>query len=319
MNYVDYTLVRLADDGLRPALFDQDALEQLTFAAYDADAMALGPPYSAIFDELVAGLSMPHRSTAEAVWNLSSGSDRRDGRVTLFGLGSAPRIRVDALWRGALVARAVSPLSRITRAITGWSNTGGLDEEIARLPGGLPTNPTALETARRSHLLARLRAGLQQPDALSAVAFDRWLGQFGVNTVGELIARYADQIATAGAQVRFAAPPDEPASPRRLPVSAAILVRDRPLDIAQLLADSKLVRDQLDDLGVTHRSEPDAVARHAALVIWMIPDATFDDRDWPGGEDAPSESAANQLRRQVAGRWLAREGIGLVTTPMHTA
>jgi hypothetical protein len=223
------------------------------------------------------------------------------------------------LWRGALVARAVSPLSRITRAITGWSNTGGLDEEIARLPGGLPTNPTALETARRSHLLARVRAGLQQPDALSDAAFDRWLGQFGVNTVGELMARYADQIATAVAQVRFAAPPDEPASPRRLPVSAAILVRDRPLDIAQLLADSKLVRDQLDDLGVTHRSEPDAVARHAALVIWMIPDATFDDRDWPGGEDAPSESAANQLRRRVAGRWLAREGIGLVTTPMHTA
>src|SRR6476620_5262700 len=132
VNYVDYTLVRLADDGLRRALFDQDALEQLTFAAYDADAMALGPPYSAIFDELVAGVSMPHRSTAEAVWNLSSGSDRRDGRVTLFGLGSDPRIRVDALWRGALVARAVSPLSRITRAITGWSNTGGLDEEIAR-------------------------------------------------------------------------------------------------------------------------------------------------------------------------------------------
>ena len=319
MNYVDYTLVRLADAGSRGALFNQDALEQLTYAAYDADAMALGAPYSATFDEVVAGVSMPRRSTAEAVWNLSDGSDRREGRVTLFGLGSDPRIRVDALWRGALVARAVSPLSRITRAIASWSNTGGIDTEIVGAVGALPTDPEALEAARRARLLARLRAGLQQPDALTETAFDHWLVQFGVSSVGELIARHADQLVTAATQVQFSAAPDEPPLPRRLPLSAAILVRDRPIDLAQLLADSKLVRDQLDDLGVTHRSEPDAVARHAALVIWMIPDATFDDRDWPGGEDAPSESAANQLRRQAAGRWLAREGIGLVTTPMHTA
>jgi hypothetical protein len=281
--------------------------------------MALGPPYSAVFDELVTGVSTPCRSTADAVWNLSSGSDRREGRVTLFGLGSDPRIRVDALWRGALVARAVSPLARITRALASWSNTGGIDAEIVARLGALPTNPEALEAARRAQLLARLRAGLQQPDALTEAAFDHWLTQFGVSSVGELVALHADQLVTAATQVQFSAPPDAPPAPRRLPLSAAILVRDRPIDLAQLLSDSKLVRDQLDDLGVTHRSEPDAVARHPAVVIWMIPDATFDDRDWPGGDAAPSDGAANQLRRQAAGRWLAREGIGLVTTPMHTA
>ncbi len=319
MNYVDFTLVRLADEALRAALFDQDALEQLTFAAYDADAMALGPPYSAIFDDVVAGVSMPRRSTAEAIWDLSSGGDRREGRAILFGLGSDPRIRVDALWRGALVAQSSSPLSRIVRVVSAWSNSGGIDAEIVRALGALPADPAALEAERRARLMTRLRAGFQEPDALTDAAFDEWLRQLGAITVGELLTRYADRLATASLQVQFSAPADAPPTARRLPLSAAILIRDQPLELAQLLADSKLVRDQLDDLGVTHTSESDSVTRHPVLVIWMIPDVTFDDKDWPGGESAPSDSVANQLRRQVAGRWLAREGIGLVTTPVHTA
>jgi hypothetical protein len=262
---------------------------------------------------------MPRRSTADAIWSLSSGADRREGRVTLFGLGSDPRVRVDALWRGSLVARAASPVSRIVPVIANWSNTGGIDADIVRTLGALPSDAATLEAERRTRLLARLRAGLKQPDALTDAAFDDWLLQLGADSVSALLARYVDQLTTGALQVQFSAPADAPPAPRRLPLSAAILVRDRPLDIAQLLADSKLVRDQLDDLGVTHASDSDSVTRHPVLVIWMIPDAIFDDKDWPGGESAPSDGVANQLRRQAAGRWLAREGIGLVTTPVHTA
>ncbi len=311
---MDYTIVRLADESLRAALFDQDALEQLTLAAYDADAMALGPPYAAIFDELFVGISMPRRSTAEAVWGPSSGLERREGRMTLFGVGSDPAVRVDALWRGALVAQVVSPMARIARVVAAWSNTGGLDAEIVRDLGGLPADPAVLETERRARLLARLRAGFQQPDVLTDAAFDDWLRQFGADSVGDLLARIGDQLTSGALQVQFSAPTGDAPSPRRLPLSAAVLVRDQPLDVAQLLADSKLVRDQLDDLGVKPTPDPDSISRHAVLVVWMVPDITFDDKDWPGGDGASSDLAARESRRQTAGRWLAREGIGLVTT-----
>jgi hypothetical protein len=164
-------------------------------------------------------------------------------------------------------------------------------------------------------LLARLRAGFRQPAALTDAAFDGWLRQLGAGSVGELLARYAEQLATGVLQLEFSAPPGDPPSPRRLPLSAAILVRDRPLDVARLLADSKIVRDQLDDLGVQPTPDPDSIGRHPVVVIWMVPDVTFDDHDWPGGDGAGSDAAARQLRRQTASRWLAREGIGLVTTP----
>jgi len=197
--------------------------------------------------------------------------------------------------------------------------TGGLDAEIIRSLGALPTDQAALEAERRARLLVRLRAGFQQPEALTDAAFDGWLRQLGVASVSDLVARYADQLMTGALQVQFSEPSSDPPSPRRLPLSAAILVRDRPLDVAQLLADSKLVRDQLDDLGVKPTPDPDSIGRHPVLVIWMIPDVMFDDKDWPGGDGAPSENAARELRRRTAGRWLAREGIGLVTTPMNTS
>jgi hypothetical protein len=318
LNYVDYTLVRLADETSRSALFDQAGLEQITSAAYDADAMALGPPYSAIFDELSVGVFIPCRTTAEAAWGPASGVDRREGRMTLFGLSSVPRVRVDALWRGALVAQAVSPMSRIARLNIDWSTTGGIDAEIIHDLGSLPSDPATLESERRSRLMARLAAGFQQPAALTDAAFDNWLHDLGAASAGDLIARYADQLNSGAIQIEFSAPTGAAPASRRLPLSAAVLVRDQPLDVAQLLADSKLVRDQLDDLGVQPTPDPDSIRRHAAVIIWMIPDSVFDDKNWPGGDGASSDDAARQLRRQTAGRWLAREGIGLVTTATNT-
>jgi hypothetical protein len=236
----------------------------------------------------------------------------------LFGVGSDPTVRVDALWRGALVAQTVSPMARITQIVTTWSNTGGIDADIVRDLGALPADPVALEAQRRTRVLARLRAGFQQPAALTDAAFDGWLRQLGAGSVGDLIARFSDQLTTSALRLQFSTPTSDPPAQRNLPLSAAILVRNQPLDVAQLLADSKLVRDQLDELGVKSTPDPDSIGRHAVLVVWMVPDITFDDKDWPGGDGAGSASAARQLRRQTAGRWLAREGIGLVTTPVNT-
>lgn len=318
MDYVDFTLVRLADEASRAVLFDQPGLEQIALTAYDTDTMLLGGPYTAIFDEVVVGLTIPRRGTAEIMWGPVTGAERQEGRMTLLGLSNTAGVRVDALWRGAVVARAVSPLSRIERVLTAWPTTAGIDQEIIAVLGSLPTNPATLEAERRKRLLARLKAGFRQPDVLTDAQFDGWLRDLDATSVGDLMARFTNQTGTAALQVTFSAPPIDPPSPRRLSVAIAILVRDWPAKVADLLADSKLVRDHLRELGVERAREPGAIVRQPLVVAWMLPDATFDDPDWPGG-DAGTPDQRRKARRAAAGQWLAREGIGLVTTPAHKA
>jgi hypothetical protein len=316
LDYVDFTLVRLATDSSRAALFDQAALEQLALAAYDAEAMAIGGPYTAVFDEVIVGMSIPRRGTIEAAWDLAAGGQRREGRVTMLGLTGDAGVRVDALWRGAVVARAASPLARIESAVTAWPTTAGIDEEIVAELGGLPGDPAVLEAERRARFLARVRAGMRQPEVMDDALFDAWLADVGARSVGDLIERLPNQVATGTIGVTFSAPPADPPAPRRLPIVVAVLVRDAPVQVAQLLTDSKLARDHLRELGVESAAPADAIARNPIVVAWMIPDTTFDDADWPGGDSGTPEERRAE-RRAEAGRWLAREGIGLVTTPAH--
>jgi hypothetical protein len=318
VNYVDYTLVRLADDSLRAALFDQDALAQLASVAFDAEAMTLGPPYSAVFDNLFMGLSVPRQSTVEVAWGTSTGNDLRNGRATLHGLGDDGGVRVDALWRGAVVANALSPMAQIANVVSQWTDTNGIDAAIVQATGSLPTDPVALEQQRRAQLLARLKAGFAQPDALSDAIFDAWLTEVGATSVGDLMTRYQGQLGMASLKVQFGPPGAATSAPRRLALSAAILIRDQPISVADLLSDSKIVRDQLDNHGAeTAVDDVGAVVQNPIVVVWMVPDATFDDADWPGGEAATTTAQGRQLRRSRAGTWLAREGIGLVPTPAH--
>jgi hypothetical protein len=315
VNYIDYTLVRLADAALRGALFDQVGLEQIARAAYDAETMLLGPPFSAVFDDVSVGLSLAMRTRAEAAWGPTTGGDRREGRVTLLGIGGAGAVRVDALWLGGVVANAVSPLTRIAQVITHYPDTSAIDAAIIAAQGSLPTAPAALEAARRAQLLARLRAGFQQPTALTDAVFDRWLAQIGASSVGDLMARFTNQLVSPTMQVGFTAA-GTTTTPRTLPIAAAIVIRDQPVQVAALLADSKLVAEQLEDFGLERARQSDVAPRHPLVVVWMIPETTFDDAGWPGGETATTDAARRLARRQAAGVWLAREGIGLVTTPV---
>jgi hypothetical protein len=120
---------------------------------------------------------------------------------------------------------------------------------------------------------------------------------------------------TVDAEVTFAAPQPVSQATRPLPIAAALLIRDAAsLSIAQLLADSKSVRERLTPYGVERPPEPTLRLREPLLVVWIVPEALFDDADWPGGGGgAPAQRRA--LRRAAAGAWLAREGIGLVATP----
>src|SRR5438094_175697 len=87
LNYVDYTLVRLADPGLRSGLFDQDSLEQILATAYEVEAMTLDGPYAPVFDEFFLGISIPRRATIDGVWGPITTPERHEGRFQLFNLG----------------------------------------------------------------------------------------------------------------------------------------------------------------------------------------------------------------------------------------
>jgi hypothetical protein len=90
-----------------------------------------------------------------------------------------------------------------------------------------------------------------------------------------------------------------------MPLSAAILVRDAPLSVADLLAESKTIREHLLEAGV-ERARDQSVGRRAPLVIvWVVPSGVFDDPDWPGADAA--------ARRRNAAGWLGTEGIAVAT------
>ena len=314
VNYVDYTLTRLADESLRAAVFDQNALAQLLSAAYDADALPLDGPFTAVFDQMFMGLTVPRRVTLEGTWGDLGSPQRREGRFTLQGFGMDSGVRVDALWRGAIVARTSSSASRIDRVVSTWPDPDGIDDQIVADLGSLPGSAVQLEAERRKRFVARVRLGMRQPEALDDPTFDRWLHSIGARDVTDLMTRFRNQLLTGAFQVAFTDPADEVPAPRPLPVSAAILVRDQPLDLAQLLADSKLVREDLEQSGAERPLTVGSVGRYAIVVVWILPENIFDDADWPGGDTGTDAADKNRKRRVAAGRWRAREGIGLVTT-----
>jgi hypothetical protein len=315
VDYVDYNLVRLATESTRASLFDQGSLEQILLAAYDAQSMTLGGPYSPVFEQLFIGVPVPRRSLMEGAWGPSTFAERHEARFTLHGVG-ADSVRVDALWRGAIVARASRATATLQRIASHWPNTEGIDAEIIAALGALPGNPATLEAERRTRFLQRLRAGFRQPEVFSAAWLAGWLEQLGAESVGELMTRMQGQEFAGAFQLGFSEPTTPPAASRALPLAAALLIRTAPVSVAQLLSDSRLVREHLEQWGMERPKDAQAEPRQALLVIWMVPDSLFDDADWPGAESPGlNDATRRQRRRAAAGLWLAREGIGLVVTP----
>jgi hypothetical protein len=95
MQYADKVFLRFADEELRAELFDAPALEQLARTSYDAAALGVSEPFAATFDEVRLGVPLP-------------------------GGG-----RIDALWRGAIVAHALVPADVVTGVAGGWDCADG--------------------------------------------------------------------------------------------------------------------------------------------------------------------------------------------------
>jgi hypothetical protein len=306
MTYEDRMLVRLADPASRAGVFDAAGLEQLLSAAYDTDAMAIEGPFTPVFDEFSVGVALPRLADVEGSWMPSGGVDKVEARFQLSGLGTSDVIRVDALWRGAVVARTAHVTGRINAVNVAWPDMAAIDAEIIAALGNLPADPVVLEQERRQRFVTRLRAAFNQPALLSDARFDDWLRSTGATSVSDLLTNYRGVLHTGAMQVTIDQPAPPPTSPKALPVAAAILVRDQGFVVGQLLMESKLVRQRLDTLGLGRPRDASVKQRESLLVVWVLPATVFNDTDWPG--------ASAGERRAAAGQWLAREGIGLVAT-----
>lgn len=312
MDFVDKTLLRLASPTTRAALFDETSLEQLLAAAYDVEALNVEGPYSPLFDEFRLGFTVRNFAVAEGSWSVVGSIEKVEARFHLYGLGEPPPVRIDGLWRGAVVARTSPATSRVTRVEVSWPTTADIDAEIEGALGALPTDPVVLEQERRARFLARIRGGLDQPAALTDGLFDEWLGRIGASSVGDLMTNFRGVVQGGALQLEFSAPVVAPASPKPLPLTAALLIREANFSVAQLLSESKATRELLTQSGVENPGDGSLRPREPLVVVWLIPLTVFDDPEWPGATGGMSPVAARDARRAAAGRWLAREGIGLV-------
>jgi len=305
VNFTDRILVQLADEQTRASVFDPTALEQIVNAAYDVSA--LGPlqgQLAPLFEELEIGVSVPAIGTLEGAWGPLGGVERTEARLRLTGMRTEQEVRVDALWRGAILARFARPADRIEEAGVHWPSKDIVDAAVAAAHGGTMPTGTALDQARRTELLAQVRATVPEPNAFTDDDVDALRKTTGASSIGNMLDRLQADRNGGFVQVAFAdAQPVSPAL-KPLPLTTALLVRDAPVSIAELLFESKAIRDALAPLGL-ERPRDDALHQRRALVItWVVPAGVFTDLDWPGANAA--------ARRAEAGVWLAREGIGLV-------
>lgn len=312
MNFVDTTLLRLADAGTRGALFDQLSLEHIAAAAYDLDAMPVDGPYQAVFEEVQLGFALPRVARLEGTWAGVGGREPVEARFDLVGAESGGASDVTAFWRGSIVARPTPANGVVSAVRTAWPRLGAIDDQIRAAMGALPADAAALEAARRAQLVADLKAAASDPDAITDALLGHWLEQIGAPSVGRLLADAGGSPLPGIVQVTYR-PVDggAPPTPRPLPLAAAVLIRDAGFSVSALLVESKRVRDELERLAVGRAVANDLRLRHPVVVVWVVPESVFDDDGWPGAAAGAAPAARRLARRTSAAAWLAREGIGI--------
>jgi hypothetical protein len=314
MDYVDKTLIKLAEAATRAALFDEAALAQVLSAAYDVESANVEGPFQPVFDEFRVGLVLSSAGEVEGAWNVAGNVDRTEAKFYVSGLQPTVPIRVDGYWRGSIQARTTVATGRVSAVKVAWPDLLTIDAEIEAALGTLPSNPSLLEQERRARILARIRAGLHQPAAFTEEMFSALLTRERAASAGELLEHIRGGVRTGTLQVSFAV--NEPAAPsqRNLPLAGVFLIRNAGFSVAQLLMESRMVRSGLKPIGLERPPDPAIKSRESLIVIWVVPETVFDDGDWPGGSSGMSGAALRAARRNEAGQWLAREGIGLVAT-----
>lgn len=105
MDFVDATILRLADEALRSAIFDSEALAQVLSASHDVAGTGVEAPFAVSFDELCFVYDDEPKVEVTGSWMTLGQTERTELAIQAAGLGAAIP-RADLLMAGAITATA---------------------------------------------------------------------------------------------------------------------------------------------------------------------------------------------------------------------
>jgi hypothetical protein len=138
LNFVDRTVLGLADPSSRAAIFDQAALAGIVASGYDAASIATTGPYAATFERLELGPDLSAEPALDGSWQSADGSSRVSLHLDASGFADASAPAVAALWTGAVAAKAVVGNATITGVRESWSGDGVRFESAATVTMSAP-------------------------------------------------------------------------------------------------------------------------------------------------------------------------------------
>ncbi|RUN74782.1 hypothetical protein EJC47_19695 [Sphingomonas sp. TF3] len=303
LDFETEVLARIGADFVGGGLLVEDGLRNLILASYDLGGQVPSGALSYSEGQLqFGGLGFTQSEIRDSSGILV--------RTELRTVAPADDLgRIDILWRGEVQATASYPRARVDVAQIGRVSIADLDAAIV---GPIPADPIALEAARRTALLARLKAAANDADAYDDASVTRLLLEAQVGSVAELLA-------LDGGLARFyqlvlsltPLPGSVEASQRQFPVAAAFLIRDvtrADFRLADLLQASKTVLQRLRYAGFDP-AESAILPPGRAVVAWLVADSWFDADGWPGSGANPAAKRADRIAKASA--WLAPQGIAL--------
>jgi len=307
MHFDDATFVAFEDIVTATALFSDDAQKALAAASYGLEMSSLSGAPTTLFDPPQFA-PFPGQMWTETQREGHSMSTRP---ADLDAPGSSTR--ADILLRGTVTLNAAFPRAEIGVASIASPNLSNIDGDI---PNPVPTDAAALDAARRTVVLDRLKAAANDADAVSDASLDAWIASTGSATLTEFLDRAgAASVPLAQFVLSFTPlPGTSVAAPVAFPVMAAVMIRD-PGDAGFKLTDfmqaSKAVLNRMDNEGAEPKPGGDALPLGRSVVAWLVPQSWFDDADWPGG-GAGNAAAQRNDRITRATEWLVKHRIALV-------
>jgi hypothetical protein len=155
MDFVDATILRIADETSRGAVFDSESLSQLLSASHDVAGTGIDAPFALAFDEISFVHDDEPRVELGGSWMTLGHNERTELAIQAAGIG-APIPRIDLLAAGTITASARSGGAPITSAEFTEPLTPSGTTATGTMRVGFGDGPDASARQRRFPLAAAL-------------------------------------------------------------------------------------------------------------------------------------------------------------------